>query len=67
MRAGLARVTDNATVIIVAQRVSTIVHADQIIVLDQGEVVGTGTHTELAAHNTAYQEIISSQADPVGS
>ena len=66
VRAGLARVTADATVIVVAQRISSVVHADQIVVLDQGQVVGLGTHHELAADNATYQEIISSQAEPVG-
>lgn len=61
LRAALARDTAQATVVIVAQRVSTIRHADRIIVLDQGEVVGTGTHEELMAGNETYREIVLSQ------
>jgi ATP-binding cassette subfamily B protein len=61
LRAALARDTVGATVVIVAQRVSTIRHADQIIVLDQGEVVGTGTHEQLMAGNGTYREIVLSQ------
>jgi ATP-binding cassette subfamily B protein len=57
----LARDTAGATVVIVAQRVSTIRHADQIIVLDQGEIVGTGTHEQLMAGNETYREIVLSQ------
>ncbi|MFT8727725.1 MAG: ABC transporter ATP-binding protein [Liquorilactobacillus ghanensis] len=48
-------------VIIVAQRIATVTQADQIIVLDGGQVVGQGTHTELKQHNQTYQEIIKSQ------
>ena len=47
--------------VIVAQRVSTVVDADLILVLDDGKVVGQGTHAELKAHNQVYQEIIDSQ------
>jgi ATP-binding cassette subfamily B protein len=61
LRAALARDTAGATVVIVAQRVSTIRHADQIIVLDQGEIVGTGTHEQLMAGNETYREIVLSQ------
>ena len=46
---------------IVAQRISTIMDADQILVLDQGKVVGQGTHKELLASNSVYQEIAYSQ------
>lgn len=48
---------------IVAQRVSTVADADLILVIDEGRVVGQGTHAELAAHNQVYQEIISSQLE----
>ncbi|MFD7663063.1 ABC transporter ATP-binding protein [Streptomyces sp. NPDC059788] len=61
LRAALARETDRATVVIVAQRVSTIRGADRIVVLDEGRVVGTGTHTELMADNETYREIVLSQ------
>ncbi len=61
LRAALGRETENATVIIVAQRVSTIRDADRIIVLDEGRVVGAGTHTELMAGNETYREIVLSQ------
>jgi ATP-binding cassette, subfamily B, multidrug efflux pump len=61
LRAALARETRQATVIIVAQRVSTIRHADTIIVLDEGRVVGSGTHTELMDENETYREIVLSQ------
>ncbi|QKV93456.1 ABC transporter ATP-binding protein [Streptomyces sp. NA02950] len=61
LRAALAGETQDATVVIVAQRVSTIRGADQIVVLDAGRVVGTGTHTELMAGNQTYREIVLSQ------
>ncbi len=61
LRAALARETGDATVVIVAQRVSTIRDADRIVVLDEGRVVGTGTHTELMAGNETYREIVLSQ------
>jgi ATP-binding cassette subfamily B protein len=61
LRAALTRHIADATVVVVAQRVSTIRDADRIIVLDDGRVVGTGTHTELMAGNTTYREIVLSQ------
>jgi ATP-binding cassette, subfamily B, multidrug efflux pump len=61
LRAALAQETSTATVVIVAQRVSTIRDADQIVVLDEGAVVGTGTHQELMATNETYREIVLSQ------
>jgi ATP-binding cassette subfamily B protein len=61
LRAALARDTTGATVVIVAQRVSTIRNADRIIVLEHGEVVGTGTHDQLMASNQTYREIVLSQ------
>ncbi|MCP9212129.1 ABC transporter ATP-binding protein [Streptomyces sp. NEAU-Y11] len=61
LRAALTDQTRDATVVIVAQRVSTIRGADQIVVLDAGRVVGTGTHTELMADNETYREIVLSQ------
>jgi len=61
LRAALARETAEATVVIVAQRVSTIRHADRIVVLDAGRVVGTGTHRELMETNATYREIVLSQ------
>ncbi|CUR57432.1 conserved membrane hypothetical protein [metagenome] len=61
LRAALKPVTRNATVLIVAQRVSTIRDADLILVLEDGVVVGRGTHDELVADNATYQEIVASQ------
>ncbi|MFT9041139.1 ABC transporter ATP-binding protein [Schleiferilactobacillus harbinensis] len=61
LRANLAQVTQQAIVFIVAQRVGTIRHADQIVVLDNGELVGMGTHEQLMATNPIYQEIARSQ------
>lgn len=62
LRAGLAARTRDRTVIIVAQRVSTIMHADTIIVLDGGQIVGSGTHQDLLQSCAPYQEIVASQA-----
>ena len=50
-----------AIIVIVAQRISTVTGADHIVVLDEGKVVGQGTHKELLADNTTYQEIVESQ------
>lgn len=61
LRRRLKEVTQEATVLIVAQRVGTIMDADQIIVLDQGEIVGRGTHEELMVSNAIYREIANSQ------
>lgn len=61
LRAALRPVTREATVVVVAQRVSTIVHADHVVVLDDGEVVGQGTHDELLASCPTYVEIVQSQ------
>ena len=61
LRKALAKDTSGATVLIVAQRVSTILHAQQIIVLDQGRMVGKGTHRELLANCPEYREIAESQ------
>jgi ATP-binding cassette subfamily B protein len=63
LRAALRARTANATVILVAQRVASIVDADQIIVLDGGRIVGLGTHAELVATNATYREIVTSQAE----
>ena len=61
LRKRLKEVTGDATVLIVAQRVGTIMDADQIIVLDHGEIVGRGTHEELLTTNEIYSEIARSQ------
>ena len=61
LRQALALGTGGATLVIVAQRVSTIVGADQILVIEGGRIVGRGTHDELLASNETYQEIVSSQ------
>ncbi|WP_307717857.1 ABC transporter ATP-binding protein [Streptomyces sp. V4I23] len=61
LRAALARETAEATVVIVAQRVSTIRDADRIVVLDEGRVVGAGSHHELMQGNETYREIVLSQ------
>ncbi|MFF3753823.1 ABC transporter ATP-binding protein [Streptomyces sp. NPDC002018] len=61
LRAALARETAEATVVIVAQRVSTIRDADRIVVLDEGRIVGEGRHHELMAENETYREIVLSQ------
>ena len=63
LRKRLKEVTGDSTVLIVAQRVGTIMDADQIIVLDQGEIVGRGTHDELMESNEIYREIANSQLD----
>ncbi len=64
LRAALRRVTRDTTVIVVAQRVGTIVDADRIVVLADGGVVGIGTHEELLATCETYREIVSSQLSP---
>lgn len=61
LRSALDAYTDNATVLIVAQRISTIMDAEQIVVLDKGRIVGIGTHDELMKNCETYQEIAKSQ------
>jgi len=61
LRAALRKETGDATVVIVAQRVNTVMDADRIIVLDDGRVVGMGTHKELIRSCEVYREIVSSQ------
>ncbi len=62
LRRALRRVTAEATVVVVAQRVSSIIHADRIVVLEGGVVVGLGTHEELLTGSPTYAEIVASQA-----
>lgn len=61
LRAALKTETEDASVLIVAQRVSTVLHADQIIVLDEGKINGIGTHEELLETCSVYREIVESQ------
>ena len=61
LRSALRGITTDSAVIVVAQRVSTIRHADRIVVLDVGRVVGTGTHAELMSTCDVYREIVLSQ------
>ncbi|MFR8233387.1 MAG: ABC transporter ATP-binding protein [Clostridia bacterium] len=61
LREALAEKTENKTVIIVAQRISTILNADKIIVLEEGKMVGEGTHEELMKNNETYRQIALSQ------
>ena len=61
MRKALAKETKDAAVLIIAQRVSTIQHANQIIVLDEGRMAGIGTHDELLQNCPVYREIYESQ------
>ena len=61
LREALAEKTENKTVIIVAQRISTILNADQIIVLEEGKVVGIGKHEQLMKENETYRQIALSQ------
>jgi ATP-binding cassette subfamily B protein len=61
LRAALTRYTQGATTIMVAQRVSSITDADQILVLEEGRIVGRGTHDELVETSQTYREIVDSQ------
>ncbi|HIZ59781.1 MAG TPA: ABC transporter ATP-binding protein, partial [Candidatus Dorea faecipullorum] len=61
VRNALNKKTKDSTVIIVAQRISTILHAEQIIVLDDGKIAGIGTHKELLKNCESYYQIASSQ------
>ena len=61
LRKALKSRTENATVLIVAQRISTIINADQILVLDDGKIVGKGTHEKLLHSCEVYEQIARSQ------
>ena len=61
LRKALKKRTKESTVLIVAQRISTILHAEQILVLDEGRIVGKGTHEELLEHCEVYRQIAESQ------
>ena len=65
IRESFARNLAGTTVIIIAQRISSVQYADQILVLDDGSIVGEGTHEELMANNAVYQEIYNSQQEGV--
>jgi ATP-binding cassette subfamily B protein len=64
LRSALHSAVGQSTLVVVAQRVSTILNADLIIVLDEGKIVGTGTHSELMSSSPTYQEIVLSQLSP---
>ena len=64
LRSALHGVMGHTTMIVVAQRVSTILQADQIVVLDEGKIVGVGTHSDLMKRSATYQEIVLSQLSP---
>lgn len=66
VRGALREVSANATVVIVSQRISTVAEADQIVVLDDGRVVGTGTHDQLLSTCDTYREFAESQSTSVG-
>ena len=65
IRASFAKNLKGTTVIIIAQRISSVQYADEILVLDDGKIAGQGTHEELLANNTIYQEIYQSQQEGV--
>ena len=65
IRASFAKNLKGTTVIIIAQRISSVQYADEILVLDDGKITGQGTHEELLANNTIYQEIYQSQQEGV--
>ena len=63
LRSALKKITSESAVVIVGQRVSSIMDADEILVLDNGAIVGQGTHDELIKTSAVYQEIVLSQLD----
>jgi ATP-binding cassette, subfamily B, multidrug efflux pump len=63
LRKALAEKVSDSTVIIVAQRISTVLHAEQILVMDEGRIVGRGTHEELLAKGGFYADLYNSQFD----
>ena len=63
IREGLAGSLPKTTKIIIAQRISSVLHADQIFILEDGRLVGCGTHEELLKNNSIYQEIYYSQQE----
>jgi ATP-binding cassette subfamily B multidrug efflux pump len=66
VRGRLAEVAADATIIVVAQRISTIIDADQVIVVDDGRVLATGTHESLLAESPTYREFAESQSVDAG-
>ena len=66
IREGLASALPGTTKIIIAQRISSVAHADQIIILDDGRISAVGTHEELLASNAIYQDIYHSQQEGAG-
>jgi ATP-binding cassette subfamily B multidrug efflux pump len=66
VRAALRTASADSTMIVVSQRISTVIDADQIVVIDDGRVVGTGTHLSLLADCTQYAEFADSQSVGVG-
>ena len=65
IRSRMAKELPDLTKIIIAQRISSVRHADQIIILDDGKIKGMGTHEQLLAENRIYQEIYTSQKEGV--
>lgn len=63
IREGLAKSLPDTTKIIIAQRISSVLHADQIFILEDGRLAGCGTHEDLLKHNSIYQEIYYSQQE----
>lgn len=61
LRAALKPVTKDAVTVIIAQRINTVINADRILVIENGEIVGSGSHDELLASNEVYRDIYDSQ------